>query len=104
MDQQWTREIIIEKVIEMFADAQYRDIDTITLQSTIIGDLNADSADFLDFEFRIRWIFNEGKTLIRYELDLPEPTTDNPHTIETLCMAIAEKLGVQWIVNEPAHA
>ena len=49
---------VYEKVRECIAEALGRDVDEVTYGSTLIGDLGAESLDFLDIAFRLERAFN----------------------------------------------
>ncbi|MBI9016491.1 MAG: acyl carrier protein [Phycisphaerae bacterium] len=53
-----TSEEIFEKVQENLVDALGVDDDEVTLQSTLMGDLGAESIDFLDIVFRLEKEFD----------------------------------------------
>ncbi len=52
-----SRDEIIEKVQEVMIDALGVDDDEITLEATLMGDLGAESIDFLDIVFRLEKAF-----------------------------------------------
>ncbi len=49
---------VYEKVRECIAEALGRDVDEVDYGSTLIGDLGAESLDFLDIAFRLERAFN----------------------------------------------
>ena len=52
-----SRDEIIEKVQEVMIDALGVDDDEVTLEATLMGDLGAESIDFLDIVFRLEKAF-----------------------------------------------
>ena len=52
-----SRDEIIEKVREVLVDALGVDDDEVTTESTLMGDLGAESIDFLDIVFRLEKAF-----------------------------------------------
>lgn len=52
-----SRDEIIEKVQEVLVDALGVDDDEVTTESTLMGDLGAESIDFLDIVFRLEKAF-----------------------------------------------
>lgn len=52
-----SRDDIIEKVQEVLVDALGVDDDEVTVESTLMGDLGAESIDFLDIVFRLEKAF-----------------------------------------------
>lgn len=92
-------EKILDDTTELLKDSLglWGDEDTeITLSSTIMENLGAESIDFLDIRFRISKKF--GITLT-YPDDFPNI---KDQTVNTLCQAICDKLKVPWI--PPVHA
>lgn len=49
---------MIQKIIEIVADALYMDTDEVTAQSSLVNDLGAESIDFLDIMFRMEKEFD----------------------------------------------
>ena len=52
------RDEIFEKVQEVMVDALGVDDDEVTLEATLMGDLGAESIDFLDIVFRLEKVFS----------------------------------------------
>ncbi len=52
-----SRDEIIEKVQEVMIDALGVDDDEVTLEATLMGNLGAESIDFLDIVFRLEKVF-----------------------------------------------
>lgn len=52
-----SRDEIIEKVQEIMVDALGVDDDEVTIEATLMGDLGAESIDFLDIVFRLEKAF-----------------------------------------------
>ena len=61
-----SRDEIIEKVQEVMIDALGVDDDEVTIEATLMGDLGAESIDFLDIVFRLEKAF--GIKIPREEL------------------------------------
>lgn len=53
-----SRDEILEQVTEVLVDALGVDDDEVTLQATLMGDLGAESIDFLDVVFRLEKAFD----------------------------------------------
>ena len=53
-----TQEEVFEKVQEVLEDALGVDDDEVTPEATLVGDLGAESIDFLDIVFRLEKAFN----------------------------------------------
>ena len=53
-----SRDEIFEKVQEVMVDALGVDDDEVTLEATLMGDLGAESIDFLDIVFRLEKVFS----------------------------------------------
>ena len=53
-----TREQIFEEVKEVLVDALGLDDDEVTAEATLMGDLGAESIDFLDIVFRLEKSFS----------------------------------------------
>ena len=53
-----SREVITEKVSEVLVDALGADEDEISLEATLMGDLDAESIDFLDIVFQLEKTFD----------------------------------------------
>lgn len=70
-----TREEICEKVTETLVDALGVDEDEVTDEATLMGDLGAESIDFLDIVFRLEKSF--GIKIPREELFPAENLTSN---------------------------
>lgn len=52
-----TRDEILAKVTEVLEDALGVDADEVTLDATLVGDLGAESIDFLDIAFKLEQTF-----------------------------------------------
>jgi acyl carrier protein len=74
-----SKEEIFEKVRTALVDALGVDEDEVTPESTIIGDLGAESIDFLDIVFRLEKAF--GIEIPRSELT-PEDVLTNPEFVK----------------------
>jgi len=61
-----SRDEIVQKVQEVLVDALGVDDDEVTLEATLMGDLGAESIDFLDIVFRLEKAF--GMKIPREEL------------------------------------
>jgi len=61
-----SRDEIVQKVQEVLVDALGVDDDEVTIQATLMGDLGAESIDFLDIVFRLEKAF--GIKIPREEL------------------------------------
>ena len=71
-----TREEIFEEVREVLVDALGLDDDEVTENATLMGDLGAESIDFLDIVFRLEKSF--GIKIPREELFPAESLMSNP--------------------------
>ena len=71
-----TREQILEEVKEVLIDALGLDDDEVTPEATLMGDLGAESIDFLDMVFRLEKSF--GIKIPREELFPAENLMSNP--------------------------
>lgn len=71
-----SREEIFEQVQEVLVDALGLDDDEVTPESTLMGDLGAESIDFLDIVFRLEKAFNIK--VPREELFPAEAVLNNP--------------------------
>ncbi len=74
-----SKEEVFEKVRTALVDALGVDDDEVTPESTIIGDLGAESIDFLDIVFRLEKAF--GIEIPRSELT-PEDVLTNPNYVK----------------------
>ena len=74
-----SNEEVFEKVRTALVDALGVDDDEVTPKSTIIGDLGAESIDFLDIVFRLEKAF--GIEIPRSELT-PEDVLTNPNYVK----------------------
>ena len=70
-----SRDEIFEKVQEVLVDALAVDDDEVTYEATLMGDLGAESIDFLDIVFRLEKAF--GIKIPREELFPAENLTSN---------------------------
>lgn len=74
-----SKEEIFEKVKDTLMDALGVDDDQVTEEATLIGDLGAESIDFLDIVFRLEKAF--GIKVERGEL-FPEDILSNPEYVQ----------------------
>ena len=74
-----SRDEIIQKVQEVLVDALVVDDDEVTMEATLMGDLGAESIDFLDIVFRLEKAF--GIKIPREELFPAESLMNNPEFI-----------------------
>lgn len=74
-----TREEIFEEVSEVLVDALGLDDDEVTENATLMGDLGAESIDFLDIVFRLEKSF--GIKIPREELFPAESLMSNPEFV-----------------------
>jgi acyl carrier protein len=74
-----TRDEILAKVTEVLEDALGVDEEDVTMQATLIGDLEAESIDFLDIVFRLEKAFD-----IKIEQGelFPENVAQNPEYVQ----------------------
>ena len=70
-----SRDEIIQKVQEVLVDALVVDDDEVTMEATLMGDLGAESIDFLDIVFRLEKAF--GIKIPREELFPAESLMNN---------------------------
>ncbi len=75
-----SRDEIIEKVQEVMIDALGVDDDEVTIEATLMGDLGAESIDFLDIVFRLEKVF--GIKIPREELFPAEELMNNADFIQ----------------------
>ena len=75
-----SRDEIIEKVQEIMVDALGVDDDEVTIEATLMGDLGAESIDFLDIVFRLEKAF--GIKIPREELFPAEDLMNNADFIQ----------------------
>jgi acyl carrier protein len=75
-----SRDEIIEKVQEVMIDALGVDDDEVTTEATLMGDLGAESIDFLDIVFRLEKAF--GIKIPREELFPAEDLMNNAEFIQ----------------------
>ena len=75
-----SRDEIIEKVQEVMIDALGVDDDEVTTEATLMGDLGAESIDFLDIVFRLEKAF--GIKIPREELFPAEELMNNADFIQ----------------------
>jgi len=76
-----TREQIFEEVKEVLVDALGLDDDEVTAEATLMGDLGAESIDFLDIVFRLEKSF--GVKIPREELFPAESVMSNPEFVSS---------------------
>jgi len=74
-----TREQIFEEVREVLVDALGLDDDEVTAEATLMGDLGAESIDFLDIVFRLEKSFSIK--IPREELFPAESVMSNPEFV-----------------------
>jgi acyl carrier protein len=74
-----TREQILEEVKEVLVDALGLDDDEVTAEATLMGDLGAESIDFLDIVFRLEKSFSIK--IPREELFPAESVMSNPEFV-----------------------
>lgn len=74
-----TREEIFEEVKEVLADALGLDDDEVAAEATLMGDLGAESIDFLDIVFRLEKSFSIK--IPREELFPAESVMSNPEFV-----------------------
>lgn len=74
-----SRDEIFEKVQEVLIDALGADDDEVTPEATLMGDLGAESIDFLDIVFRLEKAF--GIKVPREELFPAEGLLNNPDLV-----------------------
>jgi len=74
-----SRDEIFQKVQEVLVDALGVDNDEVTSEATLMGDLGAESIDFLDIVFRLEKVF--GIKIPREELFPAESLMSNPEFI-----------------------
>ncbi|MFH1614936.1 MAG: acyl carrier protein [Planctomycetota bacterium] len=74
-----TRDEIFDEVKEIMVDALGADDDEITAEATLMGDLGAESIDFLDIVFRLEKAF--GIKIPREELFPAEGIMSNPEFV-----------------------
>lgn len=74
------RDEIIQQVQEVLVDALGVDDDEVTAEATLMGDLGAESIDFLDIVFRLEKAF--GIKIPREELFPAENLMNNPEFVQ----------------------
>jgi acyl carrier protein len=74
-----TKDEIFEKIREALVEALGVDDDEVTLEATLVGDLGAESIDFLDIVFRLEKAFDIK--IPRGEL-FPEDVLTNPDYVQ----------------------
>ncbi len=74
-----SRDEIFQKVQEVLVDALGVDDDEVTAEATLMGDLGAESIDFLDIVFRLEKAF--GLKVPREELFPAEGILNNPDLV-----------------------
>jgi acyl carrier protein len=74
-----SRDEVFEKVQEVLVDALGVDDDEVTAEATLMGDLGAESIDFLDIVFRLEKAF--GIKVPREELFPAEGLLNNPELV-----------------------
>jgi len=93
-----TREEIFEEVKEVLADALGLDDDEVTAEATLMGDLGAESIDFLDIVFRLEKSFSIK--IPREELFPAESVMSNPEFVSS--GKLTEK-GLAELKNKMPH-
>ena len=93
-----SRDDITEKVQEVLVDALGVDDDEVTADATLMGDLGAESIDFLDIVFRLEKAF--GIKIPREELFPAESLMNNPGLVNN--GKLTEK-GVTELKNAMPH-
>ena len=73
------RDEIFQEVLEVLVDALGVDNDEVTTEATLMGDLGAESIDFLDIVFRLEKAF--GIKIPREELFPAESLMNNPELV-----------------------
>jgi acyl carrier protein len=76
-----SRDEILKDVQEVLVDALGVDDDEVTPEATLIGDLGAESIDFLDIVFRLEKAF--GIKIPREELFPAESLMNNPEFVDS---------------------
>jgi acyl carrier protein len=74
-----SRDEILQQVREVLVDALGVDDEEVTLEATLMGDLGAESIDFLDIVFRLEKAF--GIKIPREELFPAESLMNNPEFV-----------------------
>lgn len=75
-----SRDEIVQHVQEVLVDALGVDDDEVTIEATLMGDLGAESIDFLDIVFRLEKAF--GIKVPREELFPAESLMNNPEFVK----------------------
>ncbi len=75
-----SRDEILTEVREVLVDALGVDDDEVTMEATLMGDLGAESIDFLDIVFRLEKAF--GIKIPREELFPAESMMNNPEFVK----------------------
>ena len=75
-----SRDEIFQKVQEVMVDALGVDDDEVTAEATLMGDLGAESIDFLDIVFRLEKTFE--MKILREELFPAESLMNNPEFVK----------------------
>ena len=75
-----SRDEILQHVQEVLVDALGVDDDEVTIEATLMGDLGAESIDFLDIVFRLEKAF--GIKVPREELFPAESLMNNPEFVK----------------------
>jgi len=92
------REAVFDKVREVLVDALGVDVDEITPDATLQGDLGAESIDFLDIVFRLEKSF--AIKIPRGEL-FPDDVMNNPDYVENGRLT---KAGMEQLKRSMPHA
>jgi acyl carrier protein len=79
-----TRDEIFSKVQEVLVEALGADDDEIALETSLTGDLEAESIDFLDIVFRLEKTFSTDGRPFKVEQGelFPENLTENPEWVQ----------------------
>jgi len=75
-----SRDEILQQVQEVLVDALGADDDEVTMEATLMGDLGAESIDFLDIVFRLEKAF--GIKIPREELFPAESLMNDPEFVK----------------------
>ncbi len=79
-----TRDEIYERVSEVLQEALGQDEEDVTIDATLTGDLEAESIDFLDIQFRLEKTFSTEDRPFKIEQGelFPENFMDNPEWVQ----------------------
>ena len=93
-----SRDEIFQEVQEVLVDALGVDNDEVTTQATLMGDLGAESIDFLDIVFRLEKAF--GIKIPREELFPAESLMNNPDFVNNGKLT---EVGLAELKNKMPH-